>query len=72
MDSAAPRLEADVRASARDWAQRFEPLLRGPWTQDAALALHEELDRIANAADAAGDEPLAIAAVELTVYLCYF
>lgn len=72
MNQAAQRQEADVRARARDWAQRFEPLLRGPWTQDAALALHEELDRIANAADAAGDEPLAIAAVELTVYLCYF
>lgn len=72
MNSVALRLDGDVRARACDWARRFEPLLHGPWTQDAASALHEDLDRIANAADAAGDEALAIAAVELTVYLCYF
>lgn len=54
------------------WVERFGHLLMGQWDADSALALHEELDDLVHAADAAGASDLVEHAIALSVYLCSF
>lgn len=65
--------------SPRVLRQRFSALvndwrtsLRGVWNPLQASAMHEELERLAAAADAQGTVELAEPALALTVFLCSF
>ncbi|HJU26544.1 MAG TPA: response regulator [Rhodanobacteraceae bacterium] len=55
-----------------EWSHKFRTVLERGWPLAEVAALHDDLDRIASAADGLGDSELATAAVELSVYLCSF
>jgi len=55
-----------------EWNHKFRAMLERGWPLAEVAALHDDLDRIASAADGLHDAELACAAVELSVYLCSF
>src|SRR5690242_18870277 len=55
-----------------EWNQKFRAMLERGWPLAEVAALHDDVDRIASAADGLHDAELACAAVELSVYLCSF
>ena len=61
-----------IRAWGAEWNQKFHAMLERGWPLAEVAALHDDLDRIASAADGLHDTELAGAAVELSVYLCSF
>jgi CheY-like chemotaxis protein len=61
-----------IRAWGAEWNQKFRAMLERGWPLAEVAALHDDLDRIASAADGLHDAELAGAAVELSVYLCSF
>ncbi|MER3547262.1 MAG: hypothetical protein C4338_06520, partial [Rhodanobacteraceae bacterium] len=61
-----------IRTWGADWNHKFMAMLERGWPLAEVAALHDDLDRIASAADGLGDPELAEAAVELSVYLCSF
>lgn len=61
-----------VSAWGAEWTQKFQAMLERGWPLAEVAALHDDLDRIASAADGLHDDELASAAVELSVYLCSF
>ncbi|MGN6314126.1 MAG: response regulator [Rhodanobacteraceae bacterium] len=61
-----------VGAWGAEWTQKFQAMLERGWPMAEVAALHDDLDRIASAADGLHDDALASAAVELSVYLCSF
>ena len=61
-----------VGAWGAEWTQKFQAMLDRGWPLAEVAALHDDLDRIASAADGLHDDELASAAVELSVYLCSF
>ncbi|HET7557287.1 MAG TPA: response regulator [Rhodanobacteraceae bacterium] len=61
-----------VRGWGAEWAHKFQAMLEHGWPMAQVAALHDDLDRIASAADGLHDDELASAAVELSVYLCSF
>lgn len=61
-----------IRVWSAEWQQKFRAMLERGWSLAEVAALHDDLDRIASAADGLGDAELAVAAVELSVYLCSF
>jgi DNA-binding response OmpR family regulator len=64
--------EHAVGAWGAEWTQKFQAMLERGWSLAEVAALHDDLDRIASAADGLHDDELASAAVELSVYLCSF
>ncbi len=61
-----------IHAWGVEWNQKFRAMLERGWPLAEVAALHDDLDRIASAADGLHDAELAGAAVELSVYLCSF
>jgi len=61
-----------IRIWGAEWNQKFRAMLERGWPLAEVAALHDDLDRIASAADGLHDSELAGAAVELSVYLCSF
>src|SRR5690348_15810250 len=61
-----------IRAWGAEWTHKFQKMLERGWPLADVAALHDDLDRIASAADGLHDDELASAAVELSVYLCSF
>lgn len=61
-----------IRAWGAEWTHKFLAMLERGWPLAEVAALHDDLDRIASAADGLHDDELASAAVELSVYLCSF
>ncbi len=61
-----------IRAWGAEWNHKFGAMLERGWPLAEVAALHDDLDRIASAADGLGDSASAAAAVELSVYLCSF
>src|SRR5579885_2184102 len=61
-----------IHAWSGEWRQKFRAMLEHGWPLAEVAALHDDLDRIASAADGLRDSDLASAAVELSVYLCSF
>lgn len=61
-----------IRAWGAEWTRKFQAMLGRGWPLAEVAALHDDLDRIASAADGTGDTELATAAIELSVYLCSF
>ena len=64
--------ENAVSAWGAEWTHKFQAMLERGWPLAEVAALHDDLDRIASAADGLHDDELASAAVELSVYLCSF
>lgn len=64
--------EHAVRTWGAEWTHKFQTVLERGWPLAEVAALHDDLDRIASAADGLHDDELASAAVELSVYLCSF
>lgn len=67
-----PQSANAIRSWAQEWQLKFHLMLERGWSLSEVAALHDDLDRIASAADGLGDDELAAAAVELSVYLCSF
>lgn len=61
-----------IRSWGTEWTHKFQKMLERGWPLAEVAALHDDLDRIASAADGLHDGELASAAVELSVYLCSF
>jgi CheY-like chemotaxis protein len=61
-----------IRSWGSEWTLKFQKMLQRGWPLAEVAALHDDLDRIASAADGLHDDELASAAVELSVYLCSF
>lgn len=59
-------------AQAAAWVRDFAGLLLRSWDSDRALSLHEQLDELVHAADAAGLAELCERAIGLSAYLCSF
>ena len=64
--------EHAVGAWGAEWTHKFQAMLERGWPLAEVAALHDDLDRIASAADGLHDDVLASAAIELSVYLCSF
>jgi DNA-binding response OmpR family regulator len=64
--------EHAVSTWGAEWTQKFQLMMERGWSLAEVAALHDDLDRIASAADGVHDDELASAAIELSVYLCSF
>ncbi|HRQ65492.1 MAG TPA: response regulator [Xanthomonadaceae bacterium] len=61
-----------LRVRADEWVRDLRACLDGNWDVSYVEDLHEAVDRLAMDADAAGDEDIESAALELSTYLCSF
>jgi DNA-binding response OmpR family regulator len=61
-----------LRVRASEWVRDLRACLDGNWDASYVEDLHEAVDRLAMDADAAGDEEIESAALELSTYLCSF
>jgi DNA-binding response OmpR family regulator/EAL domain-containing protein (putative c-di-GMP-specific phosphodiesterase class I) len=65
-------IEHSLRLQTRELVTGWRELMRREWNAERVSALHEEVEKLAAAADAKGVKEIADPALELTVYLCSF
>jgi PleD family two-component response regulator/EAL domain-containing protein (putative c-di-GMP-specific phosphodiesterase class I) len=61
-----------LRRLTREFVSGWRELMRHEWNAERASSLHEEIEKLAAAADEKGASDIADPALELTVYLCSF
>jgi len=71
-EAAPVSVDYGLRRQTREFVAGWRELMRHEWHAEAVSALHEEIEKIAAAADESGAKEIADPALEMTVYLCSF